>query len=334
VAVKKYQIFISSTFADLQEERNIATKAILDLDHIPAGMELFPAVDMDQFEYIKKVIDECDYYVLIIGARYGSVDNDGVGYTEREFDYAVATNKTVIALINNDIENLPRKKFDTDLTLFEKLEAFRNKVKTGRMVRMWNSHDQLVSGLMQAISRAIQIYPAPGWVRGDTPASDEILQQYVQLRATYDELYKNYQTLIEKNSAKVSGLAPLTDTFTIHFRYRSERGGNLVSSEICIAWSQIFKIIGPSLFSPHIPSLIESNLKAYLYQTDSRRASASVNDNDVSTIKIHFHALGLINIYQATSKAGGVQEYISLTDNGRATLVEIMAVRAAGPEQA
>lgn len=332
MAVKKYQIFISSTFADLQEERNIASKAILDLDYIPAGMELFPAVDMDQFEYIKKVIDECDYYVLIIGGRYGSVDNDGISYTEREFDYAVTTNKTVIALLNNDIDNLPKKKFDTDPTLFKKLEAFRDKVKTGRMVRMWSNHDQLVSGLVQAIGRAIQTYPAPGWVRGDTPASDEILQQYVQLRTAYDELYKSYTTLIEENSAKITGLAPLTDIFTVNFRYRSDRG-NVVSSEIRIAWSQIFKIVGPSLYSPHIPSLIGSNLKAYLYETDRRRTSTSVNDNDVNTIKIHLHALGLINIYQATSKEGGIQEYIILTDKGRATLVEIMAVRAAVPEQ-
>jgi Domain of unknown function (DUF4062) len=53
VAVKKYQIFISSTFADLHEERQIARKAILDLNYIPAGMELFPAVDMGVFEYIE-----------------------------------------------------------------------------------------------------------------------------------------------------------------------------------------------------------------------------------------------------------------------------------------
>jgi hypothetical protein len=46
-------------------------------------MEIFPAADVEQFEYIKKVIDECDYYVLIIGARYGSVDAAGVSFTFR-----------------------------------------------------------------------------------------------------------------------------------------------------------------------------------------------------------------------------------------------------------
>jgi hypothetical protein len=49
-------------------------------------MEAFPAIDMEQFEYIKKVIDECDYYLLIVGARYGSTDEEGVSFTEREFD--------------------------------------------------------------------------------------------------------------------------------------------------------------------------------------------------------------------------------------------------------
>jgi len=66
---KKYQVFISSTFSDLVQERQATIRTVLDLGHIPSGMEIFPAADVEQFEYIKKVVDECDYYVLIIGAR-------------------------------------------------------------------------------------------------------------------------------------------------------------------------------------------------------------------------------------------------------------------------
>jgi Domain of unknown function (DUF4062) len=68
---QKYQIFISSTFRDLADERQDAIRTVLDLGHIPSGMEIFPAADIEQFEYIRKIIDECDYYVLIIGARSG-----------------------------------------------------------------------------------------------------------------------------------------------------------------------------------------------------------------------------------------------------------------------
>lgn len=42
---KRYQVFISSTFRDLQQERQAVLRAVLELDHMPAGMELFPAGD-------------------------------------------------------------------------------------------------------------------------------------------------------------------------------------------------------------------------------------------------------------------------------------------------
>ena len=63
-------------------------------------MELFPASDTEQFSYIKKVIDECDYYVLIIGGRYGSVDSEGISFTEKEYEYAIETNKIVLAFVH------------------------------------------------------------------------------------------------------------------------------------------------------------------------------------------------------------------------------------------
>ena len=87
--MKKFQVFISSTFRDLSDERQDAIRSVLDLGHIPSGMEISPAADVEQFDYIKKVIDECDYYVLIIGARYGSVDSAGVSFTEKEYAYAL-----------------------------------------------------------------------------------------------------------------------------------------------------------------------------------------------------------------------------------------------------
>src|SRR4051794_3981034 len=87
---RKFQVFVSSTYADLIEARQDALKSILDLGHIPSGMEGFYAADEDKFEYIKKIIDECDYYVLILAGRYGSTDKSGTSYTEKEYEYAVS----------------------------------------------------------------------------------------------------------------------------------------------------------------------------------------------------------------------------------------------------
>lgn len=54
---KRFQVFVSSTFADLQKERQEVIQALLELDCLPSGMELFPAADEDQWTLIKRVID-------------------------------------------------------------------------------------------------------------------------------------------------------------------------------------------------------------------------------------------------------------------------------------
>lgn len=101
--IKKYQIFISSTYIDLKEERQAAVEAILKKGHIPAGMELFAANDKSQWEVIKKWIDDSDIYLLLLGGRYGSIDTDtGLSYTEMEYQYALKSGKPIFALILAD----------------------------------------------------------------------------------------------------------------------------------------------------------------------------------------------------------------------------------------
>jgi hypothetical protein len=62
---RKLQVFVSSTFTDLREERQAAVEAILGTGNIPAGMELFAAGDQSQMEVIKEWIRESDVYLLI-----------------------------------------------------------------------------------------------------------------------------------------------------------------------------------------------------------------------------------------------------------------------------
>jgi hypothetical protein len=94
---KRYQVFVSSTFEDLQEERREAMQALLSLDCIPTGMELFPAADDESWELIKRFIAGCDCYIVVVGGRYGSVGEDRKSYTEMEYDYAVAAGLPVLA---------------------------------------------------------------------------------------------------------------------------------------------------------------------------------------------------------------------------------------------
>lgn len=85
---KKYQFFVSSTYEDLKEERDVAIHAILTMNQFPIGMEMFSAADDDQWQIIKEAIDSSDYYILIIGNRYGSIEETtGGSYTEKELGF-------------------------------------------------------------------------------------------------------------------------------------------------------------------------------------------------------------------------------------------------------
>jgi len=58
----KYQIFISSTSEDMQEERLAATMQILKKQHLPSTMEDFiTAAHGDIIETIKEKIDKMIY---------------------------------------------------------------------------------------------------------------------------------------------------------------------------------------------------------------------------------------------------------------------------------
>src|SRR5437588_2999922 len=91
---KKLQVFVSSTFTDLREERQAAVEAILTAGHIPAGMELFAAGDETQLQVIHRWIDESDVFLLILGGRYGSIDpSSGKSYIQLEYEHAVSLGK-------------------------------------------------------------------------------------------------------------------------------------------------------------------------------------------------------------------------------------------------
>ena len=140
---KRYQVFLSSTYVDLVDERQKVFNALMKMDCIPAGMELFPAADEEQFEFIKKVIDDSDYYVLIIGGRYGSLTASGISYTEKEYDYAVSKGIRVLSFIHDSPDDLSIGKSDVDASLRQKLGDFKSKVTNGRLVEKWKNTDLL-----------------------------------------------------------------------------------------------------------------------------------------------------------------------------------------------
>jgi hypothetical protein len=152
---KRYQVFVSSTYLDLREERHAVIMALLQLNAIPSGMELFPAADEDAWTLIKGVIDDCDYYLVVVGGKYGSIDPiEEISYTEKEYDYAVEQQKPVMAFLHGDPDSIPVAKAERSEAAQEKLMAFRSKIQGAKHVKYWSNPDDLAGKVALIVASA------------------------------------------------------------------------------------------------------------------------------------------------------------------------------------
>ncbi len=204
---KKYQVFVSSTYEDLKEERKAISQALLECDCIPAGMELFPASNQKSWDIIKKVIDDSDYYLIVIAGKYGSTtkdeDNKIIGYTEKEYNYACSINKPIIAFINNDVGNIVSSKVEETKVGKQRLEKFKNRIKDSNMqVSFWNNMGTLVSNIKTSIQELKTTTPAAGWIKGTEISpnhSSENFEERIKI-LEYWNLERIFRTRAEKNT--------------------------------------------------------------------------------------------------------------------------------------
>jgi hypothetical protein len=177
----KYQIFVSSTYEDLREEREQVVKAILEMGHIPVGMEMFSAADEEQWKIIARQIEECDYYVVIIAHRYGSLD-DAISFTEKEYDYAIRYKVPVFGFIIDETASWPANRIYGESDKKEALEQFKEKIKR-KVVNFWKSAEDLHGKVAIALMKAFSTNPQPGWVRSNQISAPEVTAELIRLSA-------------------------------------------------------------------------------------------------------------------------------------------------------
>jgi hypothetical protein len=342
---KRYQVFISSTYADLKEERRAVIQTVIELNCIPAGMELFPAADEEQLAFIKRVIDDCDYYLLIIGGRYGSVDESGISYTEQEYDYAVSHDLKVIALLHEDPWKIALENSEKEPVGREKLQRFRDKVSTGRLVKFWRNAAELPGLVSINLSRAMNVYPAVGWVRADSVANVEVLGEINEVRKQNALLQKQLAATEEElinlaSPPALENLAGLDEEVKLGGRYWNEERGGYRDWDVTTTWRKIFAHVSPYLVSHPAAVAVKGILASTLFK-DARVESpvpdekveklVHFDDQDFQTVGVQLRALGLVEIKYTKTTSGGMGLFWSFTAAGERLMVELRAVRTKTP---
>ena len=331
---KRYQVFVSSTYKDLINERVEVIQALLELDCIPVGMEYFPAADESQWDFIKKLIDESDYYIVIIAGKYGSEDENGVSYTQKEYEYAVKKNIPIISFIHKDIESLIASKIETDKQKRDKLENFKDIVQK-RLCKFWSSPQELGAVVSRSISQAKKNYPRIGWVRADViniTSEAEIIQLYKKI----EQLEKQIESSKSIEIKEIENLADGEDIIKIRViiakGYHEKR--KEIKEDLQFTWDEFSFIIFPKILN----AISEKTLRLYvrnalkeIFQRKFETRLTLYNDFNTNidfydTYKIQMQLLGYINFYEEKNDTEKINKLTVLTDKGRDKLVKLRAV--------
>lgn len=203
IVKKKLQVFVSSTYEDLKEERQSAVQAILTSGHIPAGMELFSAGDESQKETIRRWIQESDVYLLILGGRYGSIDSStGKSYTHWEYEYAGEIGKPRFAVVISD--KALEEKIKTHGTSVMEIanmplyQSFRKEVLS-RLCKIYEDSRDIQLGIFHKMSEYSNNEELVGWVHGnEVPNVKELINENARLIGENTDLRQEIHVLQEQ----------------------------------------------------------------------------------------------------------------------------------------
>jgi len=322
---KKYQVFISSTFSDLIDERRKALDILLMADCIPAGMEAFVATDNEQFEVIKKVIDLCDYYILIIGKRYGSVNHDtGVSYTEMEYDYAKSKNIPVLVFAIDDSVVLPEEKQDQDEKKIENLQNFRTKAMGNRLASIWKTTDELIGAIAVSIMRAKIEISRPGWQRATDFDEVSLRREIMELQKTNQYLTKDLSDAkkIISSFSEQPDVAFDECEIEIEVEWYSTKARRDCTQKKIVSLPVLFSIIATEMMDvaiseQHVENAIKKSLQLQLL--------SHMKDNQlVKRIFNQFRVLGLVRSSWDAKKSA---LYWGLTDKGHKVRDDMILIR-------
>lgn len=316
----KYQIFVSSTFEDLKEEREQAIKAILEMGHIPVGMEMFSAGDEEQWKLIQKQIDDCDYYIIIIAHRYGTLDGS-ISYTEKEYNYAVSKRIPTLGFIIEKSANWPVSKSDTDTNKKKRLDDLKSKVKH-KLISYWLNKDDLYGKVSISLMKQFATNPRIGWAKADELTGPEVVSELSRLSKENSDLRKEIERLLlnakleeeSKYDKVINALKSRKVTLSFYFKNaRKWADGEEVT------YFEIFKIIASELIIEKSVKDSASYIALILNDNNKRelRDNWPIPSNHVNIIFADFSVLELILPSPKTHSVKDTNNYWTLSEDGQ-----------------
>jgi len=291
-------------------------------------MEAFVATDNEQFEVIKKVIDLCDYYVLIIGKRYGSVSSlTGKSYTEMEYDYAKSKDIPILVFAIDTNVVIDENKVDTDAEKVKLLELFRTKALKSRLASIWRTPEELTTSLAVSIMKAKYEIPRVGWQRATDFDEASLRREISELQKENKQLLGNLKAEQEKTSTFVEQSNVAFENCKFNLKYRWSTTSNHVRTdrraETSIALQDIFVVVATEMMDV---SLIEDAIEEVIIQKFIG-SSYTYSLDDTQLIKTVLNQLRVLGLIRSNWDEKKAKLYWGLTLKGKRTRDNLIVIR-------
>ena len=312
---------------------------------------MFVATDEDQWDLIREVIDLSDYYLVIVGARYGHVTPENISYTEKEYEYALESGKPIIAFVHSDPDTVPQGKTDKDAAKADKLEAFRKRIRDGsdgvrRNVGEFSTPDELAAKVSRAMSRAIKKYPGVGWVRGDQAMTVETQQEILDLKHKVTTLESEKLAAQTALVEDLDELAQGTDSITLSMyvndvSYPVAERKKRLTVKTTSTWDEIFRELGPVLIGEAAEDDVRERLNNFMFKrqalgdewADKVLAMGTTEIKHTllrsgwDSVALQLRALGLIENGTKSRQIADKTKYLKLTQKGERYLLKLRAIK-------
>lgn len=326
----KYQVFVSSTYEDLKQERDQVVKAVLEMGHIPVGMEMFSAADEEQWKIIARHIEESDYYVVLVAHRYGSRDGP-ISYTEKEYDYAVQCSVPTLGFILEESARWPKNWIDSDPNSIAALTKFKEKVQR-KLVSFWSSADDLHGKVSIALMKQMNTNPRVGWVPGSQVAPPEMTAELTRLSRENAELRTRLEQLvvegIDQKQDERELLIKTLQTNKVSVNLFYENGKDWTKGPE-VSLYRIFSILAPELIIEKSTQVSASLLGVILNQKKGKslRPRWPIPSNVLQRWFADLASLDLVTPSKRKHEVRDTNIYWCLTDKGQDLYSHIRKVR-------
>lgn len=261
---KRYHVFISSTGADLQPERSVLAQTLASLGFFSWGLEARTPLTT---AFARRQIDDCDYFVLLLGSRYGDLSASGVSYVHLEYIYAITKQKPVLVILHESPESRAPEFQEPTKEGQHKFEDFRRQLQRERdMVVTFREPKELEVILRHAMPQLIQRYPSLGWVRPNNVPMQALQLENEKLREKIESLTKLSKNRVSTGSSpnlrrhddELTQLdVPVVrgdETMSFDYRVHAYQDGNFreLRPRRNMTWNEILLAVGPG-FRPAAP---------------------------------------------------------------------------------